>query len=408
MPPPPPLSSTAATSPPAAADGPTFAPPTACAAAPAALLSPPAPPPPAPPATRGLLLVFLSTFLFSAMNVAINAIARGPPPVTPVLQAVVVRFVLQVALSAAAIAALRRGRLRAGATWLGRRENRARIFWRGAWGIGGLVGWFATLSSLSLSDATAIVYVNVPLAAIFAALLLGEPYGAADAATAALAGAGVLLVAQPASLFGGAGGGGAPVPAGAVAVALAGAVCSAMAFVSARRIGPGEDTLVVVLLFAALGCVVTPLLAAATGAWGVVATPRDAALMVAAGVTGWAGQLLLNGGMQTAPAGPAAIMRYADLVLAIAYQAAVLGEPPNALKLVGSALVMSTVASTVLRERARARAKEAARAAGEGGGARAQGAADTASGAAALSGPGAAAEELDWEGWGPPPPGQMK
>jgi hypothetical protein len=95
--------------------------------------------------------------------------------VTPVLQAVVVRFVLQAALSAAAIAALRRGRLRAGATWLGRRENRARIFWRGAWGIGGLVGWFATLSSLSLSDATAIVYVNVPLAAIFAALLLGEP-----------------------------------------------------------------------------------------------------------------------------------------------------------------------------------------------------------------------------------------
>jgi len=177
---------------------------------------------------------------------------------------------------------------------------------------------------------------------------------------------GVVLVAQPPALFGAAPGGApaAPLAPGAVAVALGGAVCSAMAFVSARRIGPGEDTLVVVLLFALLGCAVTPAAAAAAGALGAPPSRREAALMLAAGVAGWVGQLLLNAGMQAAPAGPAAVMRYADLVLAIAYQSAVQGEPPNALKLAGSALVMSTMGSTVFKEWSRGRcAREAAKAA---------------------------------------------
>jgi drug/metabolite transporter (DMT)-like permease len=264
-------------------------------------------------AVHGLVFIFLSCFLFSGVSLCVIFLTRafrdgsgGSPP----LIALIARFVAQAALSAAAIAALRRERgLALPGTWLG--SPRARFFMvsRGVWGVGGLTCWVLSLDAMSLADATAIVYLNIPLAAIFARLLLREEYTAVDAATGAAALAGAVLVAQPEALFGGAaaGGGAQPVSAAAVAVALLGAVCSAMAYVSARHVGPGEDVLVTVLLFALLGCAAAPVLAAAGGAFA--APPPDARallLLSGVGVLGWAGQLLLNAGLTRAPSGPAA------------------------------------------------------------------------------------------------------
>ena len=293
------------------------------------------------------------------MNISISIISRGLDPAHPLLT-VVIRFSLQASLSLVAILILRRDKIHRLDTWLGRADKRLLIFWRGAWGIGGLTGWFLALSSMPIADATAIVFTNIPLAAIFAHLLLGEAYTRADALAGVLSIVGVILVCQPESLFGSSVVGGvaaAPLAAPAVGVALVGCVCSAMAFVAARRVGPDVDTLVIVLLFALLGCVVMPPVAALAGAYERPPSQRDWVLMLLAGGSGWVGQLFLNAGMQLAPAGPAATLRYIDLIISIVYQSAVVGQTPNALKLIGSALIMSTMGSTLYKERLKLIAK---------------------------------------------------
>jgi drug/metabolite transporter (DMT)-like permease len=301
---------------------------------------------------RGLLFVLISGILFSIMNIAVSMIARGSDPAHPLLT-VVIRFSMQFILSILAIFFMRREKIHLLNTWLGARDKRLKICMRGVWGVGGLTAWFITLASMPIADATAIVYINIPLAAIFAFFVLGEAYTIADALAGLLALSGVVLVCQPTSIFGAVDKSiiVAPLSGSSVAVALAGSVCSAMAYVAARRVGPSVDTLVIVLLFAVLGCIVMPPAAAIVGAYDRTPSNRDWLLMILAGGSGFVGQLFLNAGLQQAPAGPAAVMRFIDLIISIIWQSVYIGQVPNALKLVGSVLIMSTMGSTLYKER---------------------------------------------------------
>ena len=125
-----------------------------------------------------------------------------------------------------------------------------------------------------------------------------------------------------------------------------------MAYVSARRIGPGEDFLVTTLWFASLGCLVTPFMVlAVAGGFVPSSTPAATQLQVAAGFLGWIGQLFLNNGLAQAPSGPASVMRYAELIIALFVQSVFLNDTPNAFKWVGSFLILSSVVSTLYRQR---------------------------------------------------------
>ena len=127
---------------------------------------------------------------------------------------------------------------------------------------------------------------------------------------------------------------------------------------------PREDAFVVTLWFAVAGCAITPLLMVGTqGGWTPVPSAAHGWLLVGVGVAGFAGQLLLNYGMGKAPAGPASVMRYADLLHALWMQSLLLGDVPNPLKWAGALLVMSSVVSVLNRSRkgaVRARAAAAA------------------------------------------------
>ena len=146
----------------------------------------PAAPAPRAPLTSGLVCVLLSSIAFSLMSLCVNVLAREPAPVSPLLS-VIVRFFFQASLTVAAILVLRRGRLRERATWLGKSGNQWKLFLRGGWGICGVTAWFTALSWMSFSDATAITYLNIPLTALFASRILGEPFTRADMAGGALA-----------------------------------------------------------------------------------------------------------------------------------------------------------------------------------------------------------------------------
>ena len=307
----------------------------------------------------GLALVLSSSLLFSTMSVSVVLIARDGG--TPLLAVVASRFASQFLFTLPAIPIATRWahadwrtRLAASETWIGHAENRVKLFTRGAWGIAGLSLWFASLSTMPMAEATAITYTNIPLSAIFAHVLLGEAYTHADAAAAILAMVGVVLVAQPASLFAS-----TPdtkeTPPELVLMSLAGACCSAMAYISARRIGTRESALIVVLYFASMGCIVLPIAALVSATSLMPPTARSAWLQLIVGACGWAGQVLLNAGLQRAPSGPATVMRYCDLVIALLLQQFFLDTPPNALKVVGCVCVMSTVGATLWKTHVKAR-----------------------------------------------------
>jgi drug/metabolite transporter (DMT)-like permease len=238
---------------------------------------------------------------------------------------------------------------------MGQPGNAWKLTLRGAWGMVGLTGWFHLLSVMSFSDATAIVFTNVCLTGIFAHLLLGEPYSKLDFATALLGLLGVVFVAQPSSVFGGSG---EPIAPLAVLAGLGTACASSMAYVSARMIGPSEDPLVITLWFGVLGALCAPLLTVAVEG-GFMAAPSAAAawLQVAAGLVGFFGQIFLNAGLSMAPVGPSSVMRYSELVFALVIQTLLLLDPPNALKVLGSLLVCSSVISTLYKARAKAHAE---------------------------------------------------
>ena len=284
----------------------------------------------------GLGLMLLSCLCFSAMALFQSLVGDAVPS----LVSTCVRFGLQCTLTLLAIAALRRDRPFDAVTWLGRPEKRFMLARRGLWGVGGMSAYFYSLSQIPLSEASTLAFLNVPLTAIFAHWLLGEPYGPFDAATAAVAFAGVIVITQPAALFGGSA---SQMPPLLVAIIFVGCVCSSMAYITIRLIGPGEDPLVVTLWFAVVGSLCSPVLAALFQGFGDGARwdARIVWLELGIGVTGFLGQILLNRGLALAPAGPATVMRYTEIVFGLVFQATLLGAPPQPLKVLGCFLVMS-------------------------------------------------------------------
>lgn len=302
----------------------------------------------------GMLLVLLSTLAFSSMALLVNRVKAFPS-----FQQVSIRFWVQ-ALTTTVFQAVTVGpdRWTHATTWLGAPKNRRLLITRSLWGACGMSSYYYALTTINLSDATALVFTNVPMTAVFARVLLKEPYTLLDGATAVLSMAGVVLVSQPTWLFGGSSE--QAVPWAAVLVCLFGAATSAMAYVTIRQIGKSESPLVVVLVFAAVGSVVGPCAMWLAGQPFVVsASGADVAGVLCMGFLGFVGQLLLNAGIQMAPAGPASVMRYADILFAIIFQVTLVGEAPGALKIVGALLIMSCVAAVYLKARAKD-AKDAA------------------------------------------------
>jgi drug/metabolite transporter (DMT)-like permease len=301
-------------------------------------------------AVLGMAMVLVSTFCFSSAALCVSLVGDSVPSLVSAL----VRFSAQVILTIITIAVTRRGKLGDSATWLGTPSKRFMLLRRGLWGVGGLSSYFLAISMISLSDATSLTFANVPMTAVLAYFLLKEPYTIFDALTAVMAFAGVILITQPVSIFGpGAQDTSAPpIPLWLLAVICGGAFCMSMAYIMIRQIGPTEDPLIVTLYFGVIGLIVVPILAAFSQGFGDVSkwTPAIFGYEFVIGLSGWLGQLLLNRGVALSPAGPATVMRYADVVFSLVFQSFVIQRSPGALKLLGTFLIMSCMSSTIYKQ----------------------------------------------------------
>ena len=267
----------------------------------------------------------LGAFWFSLMSLLVKLSGQRLPS----MQVVFVRAVFTLALSVLLVR-------RAGVPALGRRRGLLAL--RGLFGCVGLSCFYYSIVHLPLAEATVVQYTNPVFTALIAAWLLGERFHWAEAACAAASLVGVVLVAQPAALFGAA----HAIPGHAAAVALAGAVFSAAAYVLVRRIGAAESPLVVVLY---LPLVTVPLTAPfVVGRW-VWPTAWEWAGLVGVGITTQIAQVHMTRGLQLETASRATAVGYLQIVFAALWGALVFGQWPNRWALLGALLI---VGSTLL------------------------------------------------------------
>ncbi len=299
---------------------------------------------------RGVALKLGSVLVFTAMASLIKATAAHVPPG----EAVFFRSALAmpvILLWLAATTGLRGGL---------RTSDPLGQVWRGLVGTVAMGLGFAGLGLLPLPEVTALGYAAPILVVVFGAMFLGERVRAVRLVAVAMGLAGVLVVLSPRLTV--TGEIGAREALGAV-VTLGGAVFAALAQVFVRRLTMTEGTASIVFWFSLTATVLS--LVTLPFGW-VVPAPREALLLVLAGLLGGVGQILLTSAYRNAEAGLVAPFDYASMLLAVGIGYAVFDEVPARTTLIGAAVIIAAGILIIWRERRLGLERAAERAAGRG------------------------------------------
>jgi len=219
-------------------------------------------------------------------------------------------------------------------------------FWRGFMGTAAMGLGFAGLAYLPLPEVTAIGYAAPLLVVIFAAMFLGEDVRVFRLSAVALGLVGVVIVVWPRLTLVSTTTAGHLEAFGAMLV-LSGAVFSALAQVFVRKLVMTEKTPAIVFYFS----LTASLLALLTLPFGwVIPTPREALLLIGAGLLGGVGQILLTSSYREADASVVAPFDYASMLFALAIGYWVFGEVPTWTMLAGASLVVTAGVLIIWRE----------------------------------------------------------
>jgi drug/metabolite transporter (DMT)-like permease len=221
---------------------------------------------------------------------------------------------------------------------------------RGLFGFCGLYFFFNAVTLLPLAEVTVIHYLNPLFTAVLAALTLKEAIRRNLVGALVLSLFGVLLVGQPEIVFGGKSG----LSLLGLLYALGGAVFSALAYTTVRRLRTTDEPMVIVFWFSLVALPLSiPLV------WPVFVMPEGLEWLWLLGVglcTQWA-QVLLTRGIAMVPAGPATAVGYVQIVFATFWGFVVFGEVPTLLTAAGAALVVGGLMVLVFSGRGQGKAK---------------------------------------------------
>ncbi len=292
----------------------------------------------ASPAT-GIALKFASTALFAGMA----ACAKYLSSTYPVGQIVFFRsafaflpVIIVVLQSEAGFRLLRTGRP------LGH-------ILRSLAGTSGMFAGFAALSLLPLAEATALSFAAPLFTVGLAIAVLGERVGPWRWAASLVGFAGVVLVAQPLSLFGSAV---SAFPLSGVGLGLLGAFLAALAATYTRYLARAEHPITIVFYFT-LGSTVASALTLPFAA--VAPDAPDLLLLAIMGILGGLAQILLTNSYRFADASTLAPIDYTQMIWAGTLGYLIFGDVPTAMTLVGAFVIACAGTFIVIRERIVAR-----------------------------------------------------
>lgn len=244
----------------------------------------------------GLRYAAAGAFCFSFMS----AFAKLLGDRIPTQEIILARGLVTALLSAYALR-------RAGLSLWGR--ERPLLILRGLLGYGALTCFLWAVIRLPLADTTVIHFTNPVFTALLAVFVLGEVLRWREVGLTLMALGGVLFIARPGFLFG-QGSGLDPL---AVLVALMGAVLSAGAYVTARRLTRSNDPLVIVFFFA-----LVTLAGSIPLTVPVFVMPRGGEwlLLLGVGVATQGGQVFVTRALKLEKAGRAMAVGYLQIVFA--------------------------------------------------------------------------------------------
>ncbi len=270
----------------------------------------------------GLQYMAVAAFFFSLMNLLVKVAGTQIPSQEIVLSRSVIVMLITLWL-------MRRGRV---PVWGVRKKL---LLLRSLLGFTALSCFYFALTRLTLADATVLQFTSPVFTAVLAVMVLGERLQWKGAALILLSLVGVSLVARPAFVFGTMA---ADLDPLAVVVTLIGAMLSAGAYVTVRRLNATEDPLVIVFYFAAFSMVASiPIVAP----HAVVPRGADWAVLLGVGLTTMAAQVALTNALRLEEAARAVPVGYLQIVFAALWGMLFFREYPDGLGLVGAALVIA-------------------------------------------------------------------
>jgi drug/metabolite transporter (DMT)-like permease len=286
---------------------------------------------------RGIGLKICSVVVFTMMAICIKSAA----PHVPAGEAVFFRSFFAIPVILVWLVAT--GNLRHGLDTL----HPIGHVWRGLVGTSAMGLGFTAHGLPPLPEATALGYAAPLLTVIFAAMVLGEQVRAFRLTAVAVGLVGVLIVLAPrltvTSLADT-----SPLQSLGAMAALFGAVFAALAQVFVRKLIKTEATAAIVFYFSATAS----LLALLTIPFGwVVPTPREAVLLVSAGLLGGIGQVLLTESYRNAEVGVIAPFEYVSMLLALVLGYVIFAEVPTFSMLSGALLIVAAGLFIIWRER---------------------------------------------------------
>jgi drug/metabolite transporter (DMT)-like permease len=264
---------------------------------------------------RGVLYMAASALGFSIMSMLVKVASAR----LPASELVVGRGVVTLILSYAMV-------VNAGLSPWG--TDRRKLAFRGVLGFVALSGYYVAVVRLPLADAATLQQTTPLLTSVLAYWLLGERVGRSTALALALGIAGVLLIVHPSR---------SGIDPLGVAIALGSACCSALAYVTVRKLAVTEHPLVIVFYFPLIA---TPLaLPWALSEW-VTPTPVEVLLMIAIGLATQVGQVFLTMGLAVERASRATSVSYLQIAFAMLWQLLVFGDLPTPATIAGAALIV--------------------------------------------------------------------
>ncbi len=289
------------------------------------------------PVTRAILLKLGAVTAFIVMASLVKAAsAEVPPGQTVFFRAF---FGIPVILTWLAVA----GELKTGL----KTDNPMGHLWRGIVGTSAMAMGFAALGFLPLSEVKAIQYAQPVLVVVFAAMFLGEVVRIFRLTAVFLGLTGVMVIMWP-RLTAFSDGALEPLLALGAVLALGSAIMAGLAHVFVRKLTDTEPTSAIVFWFACTASC----LAALTAPFGWV-WPSTAVLfmMIASGVVGAFGQIMLTASYRGVDVSVVAPFEYASILLALLIGYVVFDEVPTVQMLFGIVLIVAAGILIIWRER---------------------------------------------------------
>ncbi|KAI6779817.1 tip49 [Emericellopsis cladophorae] len=261
----------------------------------------------------------------------------------------------------------------------GTKDIRILLLIRGLSGFFGIYGMWYSMMYLPLADSTVITFLAPGIAGFLCYFLLKEPFSRTEQIATFVALSGVVLIAQPHSLFSTTpedeSSSSEPPEKGlpgldhestpeerlaAVGVALLGVLGASGAFTTLRMIGKRAHPLISVNAFSIVCTIICVAMLALAPAldisqpalrWVWPASAKAWSLLLALGVLGFVLQYLLTSGLQADKSNRANAMVYTHMLFAVSFDKWVFHHEMNLMSFGGCALILGSAISVVLMKK---------------------------------------------------------